>query len=80
MKIPRDLTGADLAIIVRKKLDYQVTRQKGSHIRLTTQEPSEYHITIPSHSLLKIGTLSYILSEIAAHQGITKEAPLLLLF
>jgi predicted RNA binding protein YcfA (HicA-like mRNA interferase family) len=72
MKIPRDLTGAELAKLL-KKFGYQITRQKGSHIRLTTEQPSEYHITIPNHDPLKIGTLSSILSDLAEHQGLTKE-------
>ncbi|MBK7874038.1 MAG: type II toxin-antitoxin system HicA family toxin [Saprospiraceae bacterium] len=72
MKIPRDITGAQLA----NKLSiygYIITRQKGSHIRLTTQEPSEYHITIPNHTPLKIGTLSSILNAVANHRKVTKE-------
>ncbi|WP_205685578.1 type II toxin-antitoxin system HicA family toxin [Flavipsychrobacter stenotrophus] len=35
MKIPRDLSGRDL-IQRLKLLGYQITRQSGSHIRLTT--------------------------------------------
>ena len=36
MKLPRDLSGQDLAQALRK-LGYRITRQTGSHIRLTTQ-------------------------------------------
>lgn len=80
MKIPRDLTGGELAVVLKRKLAYEVTRQKGSHIRLTTQEPSEHHITIPNHDPLKLGTLSAILNDIAAHQQMTKEELLMFLF
>lgn len=48
MNQPRDITGLDLA----KALDvlgYRITRQTGSHIRLTTQQPREHHLTIPAH-------------------------------
>jgi len=72
MKIPRDLTGAQLAVKL-KIYGYEITRQKGSHIRLTTPIPSEHHLTIPNHTPLKVGTLSGILSSVAAHQGISKE-------
>jgi predicted RNA binding protein YcfA (HicA-like mRNA interferase family) len=72
MKIPRDLTGVELAKLLRK-FGYQISRQKGSHIRLTTEQPSEYHITIPNHDPLKIGTLSSILSDVAEHQSLSKE-------
>ena len=79
MKIPRDLTGNDL-IKKLKKFDYQVTRQSGSHIRLTTSLHGEHHITIPNHDPLKIGTLSSILSDIAQHLKITKDELLQRLF
>jgi len=36
MKLPRNLSGTDLAKAL-KKLGYAVTRQKSSHIRMTTQ-------------------------------------------
>lgn len=35
MKLPRDLTGLELAKAL-KALGYEITRQTGSHIRLTT--------------------------------------------
>jgi len=72
MKIPRDLTGADL-IKLLSKYNYQVTRQSGSHVRLTTQLNGEHHITVPNHSPIKIGTLSAILNELAIHFRKTKD-------
>lgn len=72
MKLPRDLSGTEF---VRELgvLGYEVTRQTGSHIRLTTHEKGEHHITIPNHDFLRIGTLSNILVEIAGHFNRTKE-------
>lgn len=78
MKLPHDVDGPRLA----KALDvlgYEVTRQKGSHIRVTAQRDGENHEVIPSHSPLKTGTLSGILKHIAAHHGITVERLLSLL-
>jgi len=72
MKIPRDLSGNDLIKLLRK-YGFEPTRKSGSHIRLTTQKEGEYHITIPNHSPLKIGTLSAILSDVAAHLKMTKD-------
>lgn len=72
MKIPRDISGQDL-IKYLKQFGYSVTRQSGSHIRLTTNQHGEHHITIPNHDPLKIGTLSAILSDIAIHFSKTKE-------
>jgi predicted RNA binding protein YcfA (HicA-like mRNA interferase family) len=41
MRLPRDLSGVDLAKLLQK-LGYQITRQAGSHIRLTTQQHEDY--------------------------------------
>ena len=35
MKLPREISGEELAKLL-KKYDYAITRQTGSHIRLTT--------------------------------------------
>ncbi len=65
MKLPRDLSGLDLArALVR--VGYQVTRQTGSHVRLSLSEAPQHHITIPAHQPLKVGTLAAILSEVSA--------------
>jgi predicted RNA binding protein YcfA (HicA-like mRNA interferase family) len=48
-----------------------VTRQKGSHIRVTTQKGGEHHEAIPAHKPLKPGTLASILRSIASHHGMT---------
>ena len=73
MKLPRDLSGSDLANRL-SILGYQVTRQTGSHLRLTTQEQGEHHITIPRHDPLKLGTLAGILADVAQHFGISRES------
>jgi predicted RNA binding protein YcfA (HicA-like mRNA interferase family) len=72
MRLPRDISGAEL-IRRLKVLGYVPTRQSGSHIRLTTQQAGEHHITIPAHDPLKIGTLSAILNDIAIHFSKSKE-------
>jgi len=79
MKVPRNLSGKEL-VIKLKKVDYEITRQTGSHIRLTTQKKGTHHITIPNHNPLKIGTLSAILKNIAEHFQISKEEFLSRLF
>lgn len=48
MKLPRDLSGHDLAAALRR-LGYAITRETGGHMRLTTRERGEHHITIPKH-------------------------------
>jgi predicted RNA binding protein YcfA (HicA-like mRNA interferase family) len=79
MKVPRDLSGSDL-IKLLKKYGFEQTRQSGSHIRLTTYKEGEYHITVPNHSPLKIGTLSSIISDVAIHLKMSKEELMLELF
>ena len=71
MKLPREISGEELAKLL-KKYGYEVTRQTGSHMRLTTALQGEHHITIPAHKYLKIGTLSGILNDIAIHFKIDK--------
>ena len=72
MKLPRDITGNELAKSLGK-LGYHITRQTGSHIRLSTNENGEHHITIPAHNPLKIGTLAAILADIESHHKLARE-------
>ena len=55
-RLPRDLPGDDLVRALRR-LGYRATRQSGSHMRLTTAEGGEHHVTIPRHDPLRVGTL-----------------------
>jgi predicted RNA binding protein YcfA (HicA-like mRNA interferase family) len=72
MKTPRNLSAQDLIKILATR-GYQISRQKGSHIRLTkTSDKGEHHVTIPNHDPLKLGTLSSILNDVADHLGVDK--------
>ena len=60
---------------------YSITRQTGSHSRLTsTIKGTEHHITIPKHKPLKVGILSGILNDIASHLEIDKQTLIETLF
>lgn len=73
MKLPRDLSGTELAFLLRR-FSYETARQTGSHLRLTsTIKGTEHHITIPRHKHLRIGTLSAILTELAGYLEVTRE-------
>ena len=73
MRVPRDLTGADISRALRV-LGYEKVRQEGSHFRLTTMLNGAHHITVPNHSPLKIGTLlGGVLKPVAAHHGLSVE-------
>ncbi|MDB9419121.1 type II toxin-antitoxin system HicA family toxin [Microcystis aeruginosa] len=79
MKLPRDLSSDDL-IKKLSELGYEVSRQTGSHIRLTTSENGTHQITIPAHNPLKIGTLNNILRDVALHFNLSKDELLKILF
>ena len=79
MKLPRDITGEELARRL-SVLGYQVARQTGSHLRLTAHRPSEHHVTIPRHDPLKIGTLNSILRDVAEHHRLDRDKLLERLF
>ena len=71
-KLPRDISGRDLARLLQK-FGYAINRESGSHIRLTSIHKSQEHkITIPAHKEIKIGTLNNILNDVAGYLGLTK--------
>ena len=72
MKIPRDVSGSQLGNALRK-LGYELTRQRGSHMRYTTQLRGEHHAAIPNHNPMRTGTLNGILKDVAQHHGLTVE-------
>ena len=79
MKLPRNISASDLISSLRK-FGYEISRQKGSHIRLTTLSNGEHHITIPNHNPIKLGTLSSILGDVSEHFKLTKEETIRKLF
>jgi predicted RNA binding protein YcfA (HicA-like mRNA interferase family) len=73
LRLPRDVSGDDLIRVLAKR-GYRVTRQVGSHVRLTaSSERGEHHVTIPRHDPLKIGTLAGILGDVAAWLEISRD-------
>jgi len=67
MKLPRDISGETLAHALRR-YGYDVTRQTGSHLRLTSRlRGFVHHITIPRHDHLKVGTLRGIVGDVAVY-------------
>ena len=71
MKLPRDVSGEDLARRLGR-LGYEVTRQTGSHMRLARRDAPYHRVTIPAHDSLKVGTLDGILKDVAAQLGVTR--------
>ena len=73
MKLPRDLSGAELIKLLCKHFGYRRVNQEGSHVILETSEPRQHRISIPDHASLRIGTLNAILRVIATVKGVEKE-------
>ena len=72
MRLPRDLSGAELSKALRR-FGYEISRQTGSHLRLTTQVGGEHQVTIPAARALRVGTLAAIVAEVARHLEVSSE-------
>jgi len=72
-RVPRDISGQVLVKLL-SRYGYKVTRQTGSHIRLTSNvQGRAHHITVPDHDYVKIGTLNSILNDLSESLGKSKE-------
>ena len=72
MKLPRNVSGATLQASPRR-LGYETMRQRGSHVRITTQLNGEHHEVVPMHNPIGAKTLSSILKSIARHHEVNVE-------
>lgn len=72
MKLPRDLSGAQLVKVLCRDWNYCVMHQQGSHIILQTETPTHQRISIPNHNPLRVGTLNSIVRAVSAHKGIER--------
>jgi predicted RNA binding protein YcfA (HicA-like mRNA interferase family) len=55
-------------------LGYEVTRQRGSHVRLRKQNALGVHnLTVPDHKVLATGTLNDILTRASLWNNVPKE-------
>lgn len=79
MKLPRNLKGTEL-IKALAELGYHQIRQVGSHVRLSTDLEGGHQLTVPLHAPLRVGTLSAILSSVAAHHKLTRDQLIAKLF
>lgn len=74
MKLPRNVSGEELAKALCKSWGYEKIHQVGSHIILQTEEPESHRISVPAHSPLRVGTLNAILRSVAVHKGVSRES------
>ena len=60
--------------LLRRHYGYQLIRQRGSHMRLTsTVMGTEHHLSVPRHSQLRVGTLRTIISLVATYLEVEPE-------
>ena len=69
MKLPRDLSGADLITVLTRDYGYRRIHQVGSHVILQTEMPEHHRSAVPDHKTLRLGTLNSILRSIAKVKG-----------
>jgi predicted RNA binding protein YcfA (HicA-like mRNA interferase family) len=73
MKLPRDLSGAELIQVLCRHFDYRRVNQEGSHVILQTDSPTHHRLAVPAHNPLRLGTLNAILRAVAKNKNIEKE-------
>ena len=72
MRLPRDVSGTGL-LAALGRLGYETARQRGAHVRITTQVNGEHHEVVPLHNPIKVKTLSSILKSVALHHEMSIE-------
>lgn len=72
MRLPRDIS-ATQPVTRLGILGYGVLHQKGSHIRLHTEQNGPHRVSVPKHNPLKVGMLHEILGDVAGHFGVDVE-------
>jgi len=70
--LPHDVRGDDIARALRPP-GYEISRQSGSHMRLTTHHGGEHPVTVPRHSALRVGPLVAILNDVADRLGVERD-------
>ena len=74
MRLPRDISGDELARLLRRRYGYTLARQRGSHMRLVARVGGEERgVTVPRRKDIPVGTLANILSDVSDHFGLTQE-------
>ncbi len=76
MKVPRDLSGAQLIKVLCRDWGYRQLHQEGSHVILQTEMPGHQRLSVPNHNPLRVGTLNSIVRAVAAHKGVDRQAVL----
>jgi predicted RNA binding protein YcfA (HicA-like mRNA interferase family) len=71
----RTVVSGEKLLKVLVRLDYEIIRQRGSHVRLRKPTAAgDHNITVPLHDELAKGTLNDILSQVSIWSGISEDA------
>jgi predicted RNA binding protein YcfA (HicA-like mRNA interferase family) len=73
MKVPRELSGAQLVKVLCRDWSYRVVHQEGSHIILQTDTPPPQRLSVPNHNPLRVGTLNGIVRAVSVHKGVERQ-------
>ncbi len=74
MRLPRNLSGMELVVLLRRHYGYNLIRQRGSHMRLaSTYMGYEHHVSVPRHNPLRLGTLDRIFGDVAEYLDIDED-------
>ena len=73
MKLPRDVSGADLIRVLCRDFGYTKLGQEGSHVILQTTEPRSHRLSVPNHKIMRTGTLHGILKAVSHAKGVTSD-------
>jgi predicted RNA binding protein YcfA (HicA-like mRNA interferase family) len=73
MKVPRDLSGAQLVKVLGRDWGYRVVHQEGSHLILQTDVPTHQRLSVPNHNPVRVGTLNSIVRAVSAHIGVERQ-------
>ena len=74
MRLPRDLSGTEIARQLTRHYGYRVTQCRGSHMTATlTVGDSQHKVTIPRHRDVRVGTLNSIISDVATFLNLPKQ-------
>ena len=75
MRLPRDLSGRELAGRLARYYGYTLTRTSGSHMTVTRViEAGKHSVTVPAHRELRVGTLNSVVNEVAKFAGESRRA------
>ena len=74
MRMPRNISGAELASLLGHRYGYVLIRQRGSHMRLDSDYMGYSHrISVPRHAPMRAGTLNRILNDVAEYLEMERE-------